>query len=101
MATLTTRGKKNGSAVHRAGAQLIRQSDLNPHVIRRRAYEIYLGRKGGPGDHLSDWIQAERELERVTGHPPNGHTPRGRGRALLPAEARLTSIGAGIMDSFD
>jgi hypothetical protein len=30
--------------------------------IRLRAYEIYLGRNGGPGDHLSDWNQAEREL---------------------------------------
>ncbi len=30
--------------------------------IRARAYEIYLRRKGGPGDAMSDWKQAEREL---------------------------------------
>jgi hypothetical protein len=32
--------------------------------IRVRAYEIYLRRKGGPGDAHSDWVQAERELRR-------------------------------------
>jgi len=30
--------------------------------IRSRAYEIYLARSGAPGDALSDWVQAEREL---------------------------------------
>jgi len=30
--------------------------------IRLRAYQIYLARNGGPGDAMSDWIQAEREL---------------------------------------
>ena len=30
--------------------------------IRARAFEIYLRRKGGPGDAHSDWVQAEREL---------------------------------------
>jgi hypothetical protein len=30
--------------------------------IRARAYEIFLRRKGGPGDAHSDWVQAEREL---------------------------------------
>jgi len=30
--------------------------------IARRAYEISLARNGGPGDALSDWLQAEREL---------------------------------------
>jgi hypothetical protein len=33
--------------------------------IRRRAYEIYLGRDGRPGDGLDDWLRAERELEKV------------------------------------
>jgi hypothetical protein len=31
--------------------------------IRRRAYEIYLGRGEQPGHDLDDWLQAERELE--------------------------------------
>jgi hypothetical protein len=30
--------------------------------IRRRAYEIFLERGAKPGDELSDWLQAEREL---------------------------------------
>jgi len=34
--------------------------------IRARAYEIYLARKGEPGDAPSDWFQAERELNGVT-----------------------------------
>ena len=33
--------------------------------IRRRAYEIYLERGEQPGRDLDDWLQAERELERV------------------------------------
>ena len=36
--------------------------------IRLRAYEIYLERGGLPGNELHDWLQAERELERVA--PP-------------------------------
>jgi len=30
--------------------------------IKRRAYEIYLGRGEQPGRDLDDWLQAEREL---------------------------------------
>ena len=30
--------------------------------IRRRAYEIYLGRGEEPGHEIEDWLQAEREL---------------------------------------
>ena len=30
--------------------------------IRRRAYEIYLGRGGVPGDQNEDWAAAEREV---------------------------------------
>ena len=32
--------------------------------IKRRAYEIYLGRGEEPGRDLEDWLQAERELAR-------------------------------------
>lgn len=31
--------------------------------VARRAYEISLERAGLPGDPLSDWLQAERELK--------------------------------------
>ena len=30
--------------------------------IAQRAYAISLERNGGPGDALSDWLQAERDL---------------------------------------
>jgi len=30
--------------------------------IARRAYEIYAGRGCSHGDHMQDWLQAEREL---------------------------------------
>jgi hypothetical protein len=38
----------------------------NHEEIRLRAYEIYLERGGTAGNELDDWLQAERELERVT-----------------------------------
>jgi hypothetical protein len=30
--------------------------------IRKRAYEIYLARKGGPGSDVEDWLRAEAEI---------------------------------------
>ncbi len=30
--------------------------------IRRRAYEIYCARNGGPGTEVDDWLKAEIEL---------------------------------------
>jgi hypothetical protein len=37
----------------------------NHEEIWLRAYEIYLERGGLPGHELDDWLQAERELERL------------------------------------
>jgi len=36
-------------------------------AIRYRAYEIFQARssQGSPGDALSDWVQAEREMRRA------------------------------------
>lgn len=36
-------------------------ADLN-NEIRQRAYELFLERKGAPGDPARDWITAEREV---------------------------------------
>ncbi len=33
-----------------------------PEDIALRAYEIYLERRGAPGNPLDDWTRAEREL---------------------------------------
>jgi hypothetical protein len=31
-------------------------------LIRLRAYEVFLARAGAPGDEVSDWLAAEREI---------------------------------------
>jgi DUF2934 family protein len=35
--------------------------------IRKRAYELYQERDGGPGNALEDWLQAEAELKLRSG----------------------------------
>ena len=59
-----------------AGRTSRRRPEAKPPVItdkqvRLRAYEIYLarGRVTGPGDQLSDWLQAKQELYAEAGHP--------------------------------
>jgi len=42
-----------------------------------RAYEIYLERGGLPGNELDDWLQAERELERLALPKANGFSIKG------------------------
>ena len=49
-----------------------------PEAVRRRAYEIYLGRNEMPGDPVADWLQAERELT----------SPKRRTRATAKSRAR-------------
>lgn len=36
---------------------------LTEHEIRKRAYEIYCARSGGPGSEVDDWLKAETELK--------------------------------------
>jgi hypothetical protein len=31
-------------------------------MIRLRAYEVFMARGDNPGDELSDWLTAEREI---------------------------------------
>jgi hypothetical protein len=40
-------------------------------VVRQFAYEIYIHRiqEGLPGDAYSDWLQAEKEMEKLTSTP--------------------------------
>jgi hypothetical protein len=40
---------------------------INEAMIRERAYQIYLKRGRGPGNPVSDWAQAERELRAELG----------------------------------
>ena len=47
-----------------------RASKVTPTLeqIQLRAYEIFLERRGAPGNQIEDWLQAERELA-ATGQP--------------------------------
>jgi hypothetical protein len=62
----------------RSGTLELHASPIQPHAedtsanhapsheeIRRRAFEIYLERGGLKGNELDDWVQAERELQKV------------------------------------
>jgi hypothetical protein len=35
--------------------------------IRRRSEELYIKRGGSPGDELSDWLAAEKEIKKKYG----------------------------------
>jgi len=56
--------------------------------IRARAYELYLARKGAPGNPVDDWLQAEFELTHLPLHVDHlkAFKPRrGARRAVQPA----------------
>jgi hypothetical protein len=40
-----------------------RQPAITEEAVRLRAYEIYLRRANEPGNDVSDWLEAERELQ--------------------------------------
>jgi hypothetical protein len=44
--------------------------------IALRAYQIYLERRGAPGEALDDWTRAERELQQETGKPRRKPGPK-------------------------
>ena len=58
----------NSTAIHDgSSARESTQETMRRHSIdedtRQRAHEIYLSRKGVPGNELDDWLRAEREIE--------------------------------------
>jgi hypothetical protein len=68
---ITLKGKRNERSE-------VQPSPIQPHAgdtsanhapsheeISRRAYEIYLEHGSLPGNELDDWMQAERELQKV------------------------------------
>jgi len=64
----TSRRKKAVASIDSRAGQVVpeirksaRTIDLNEE-IRRRAYEIYLERRGAAGDPNQDWLRAEREI---------------------------------------
>jgi hypothetical protein len=62
MTMTAPRNRKSGLPARRTAPTGAARFEHNPELIRCRAYEIFLGRNGRPGDPLSDWVQAEREL---------------------------------------
>ena len=38
------------------------KSSVTLEQIQQRAYEIFLERRGAPGNEMEDWLRAEREL---------------------------------------
>lgn len=63
---------KHRSGVPESGPRLsFGEGDPPEEAIRKRAYEVFLGRGGAPGHEVDDWLQAERELraERLQGVP--------------------------------
>jgi hypothetical protein len=79
-ANSNTQGKESGTTVKakRKESLEVHPSPILPHAgdtsanhapsheeIRRRAYEIYLEHGSFPGSELDDWLQAERELQKV------------------------------------
>jgi hypothetical protein len=60
-----------------------------PDVVQKRAFEIYCERKGAPGDALSDWLQAERELREIAqvwgGTPRESGNTRQESRPVQPS----------------
>lgn len=82
MSTITN-SKHSGAASSRACSGESVCAEVKPDLIRRRAYEIFQARNGGPGDQTSDWAQAERELSGA------GHDARA---AVRPANADAGSF---------
>lgn len=60
---MTTKATKTTTrnVAKRASAPSL-NSEVGEDRVRTRAYEIYLERRDGPGDAVSDWLQAEHEL---------------------------------------
>jgi DUF2934 family protein len=64
----TSRGKKAVASIQPYPPQVASDDRKNVKTInldeeiRRRAYEIYLGRQGSGGDEYQDWLLAEREI---------------------------------------
>lgn len=60
--------------------------------ICKRANELFLARNGGPGDAVSDWCQAEKELREACDHmPPESSDPlvvETRAEAASPTGSR-------------
>jgi hypothetical protein len=99
MSTITTTNKKNDTSARQAAPKASAVLEAKPDLIRRRAYEIFLGRNGGPGDHISDWIQAEQELSSTPRVAPVVVRTSERRGSDSRAEVTSHPIRNGILDN--
>ncbi|HMN41262.1 MAG TPA: DUF2934 domain-containing protein [Phycisphaerales bacterium] len=65
MSTITNTATKNGAPVRRSEPKPSSPPQDKRHLVACRAYEIFVARKGGPGDEVSDWLRAEKEVGAV------------------------------------
>jgi hypothetical protein len=72
-----------------AGAAAKTSAKVTFERIQARAYEIFRSRNSGPGDAVSDWLTAEREL--------NGSAPSAT--AGVEVEARQRARGEALLAS--
>ena len=60
----------------------LREKSANDEEMREsislRAYQIYLERRGAPGNPLDDWTRAERELLAQNGKPRRKSAPKSK-----------------------
>ena len=56
------RTKRTGASTSAKSVAARRAGLYSEAQVRERAYYVYLKRQGGSGDAVSDWLQAEREL---------------------------------------
>jgi hypothetical protein len=63
MSAKPKRNESEAEAIRAGAGEVPVWNSARDGEIRRRAYEIYLGRREQSGQDLDDWLQAERELE--------------------------------------
>ena len=51
----------NKNKIHVKESVAPRIDEPRTEQIRKRAYKMYLARKGGPGSDVEDWLRAEAE----------------------------------------
>jgi hypothetical protein len=56
--------KKSTASVSKAKSPT-QPASLDDYIeeVKKRSYEIFLGRGGQPGAEISDWVQAEKEIK--------------------------------------
>lgn len=81
--SMVTGTRNRGVASNRAWSEEPACGGVRPELIRRRAYEIFEARNGGPGDQASDWAQAERELCGAESCAPEMVRSGGRGVEIV------------------